>query len=1110
MSRSLKKLLLCWGLLHLSLALQGAYLKNVPVKAVQPNGEVLSLYASGDEFYHWLHDADGFTIIRDAKTGYLVYAREKNGDLVSSGRIVTRDRALNLTILGSLNIQKFLKQSPAKRKTPQELFPEGSPANIEKIKRAPSTGTLNNIVIFIRFSDESEFTDLVLTYSNMFNNSVPETNSMFNYFKEVSYNQLEVTTSFYPTPSSTVVSYQDLYPRSYYQPYNATTNPNGYKNDSENTSREHTLLKNAVLAVQSQIPSGLVVDGDADGNVDNVCFIVYGGPDGWSDLLWPHQWSLYSQTVYINDKRVYTYNLQLQTSLKSAGVGVLCHEMFHSLGSPDLYHYSYDGLHPVNSWCLMEYNSNPPRHMGAFMKYRYGNWIASIPEITTPGTYSLSPLRSATNNCYKIASPYSSSEYFVIEYRKKIGIFESSLPGEGLLVYRINGSLDGEGNSSGPPDEVYIYRPNGTLTQDGSPNTANFNAGVGRTSINDGTNPSTFLADGLYGGLHIFNVGSVGDTISFTLGFLPVNTSRLDVHSIKAGVGITVSPGDFYGNGDGSTDFRRVYTNGSIVNLTAPATLDSRNFVKWTLDGAHYSTKPAIAVTMNDNHTAVALYGLNLAEALDNSELTWLTSGSGWFGQADVYYYGNDAAQSAPISHNQETVLETTVQGPGDLSFYWKVSSEKNYDFLDFLVDGVPKASISGEVAWQKKTFALAAGVHTLKWRYKKDAATISGSDCGWVDKATYTGNSVVKEDFLGTWDGQGVYYRNSNTAGWVKLATPADLIAAGDLDGDGAKDLIGIWPGLDGIRARYSLTGAWTQVSSSARHAAAGDMNGDGRDDLLGTWDGQGVFYRASISGAWVKMATPAELVAAADLDGDGIDDLIGTWPAQGGVWVKYSKTGAWARIGTTARDISAGDMNGDGRDDLLGTWDGQGVFYLDSLTATWVKMAVPCEQVTAGDLDGDGTADLIGLWTGQGGVWVKYSKTGTWSRISSPAKDIGAGIMREGIWGSPALSQRQAELRAPAGGFAEGPLNLSGHATLMNQGPGSRNFSFLEQKNLVPQEKVRAFGMPGPGQPGFTWVEQDHLVPRKETGRKSANDKKESHKSGIQFREPNLRSHR
>ena len=125
-------------------------------------------------------------------------------------------------------------------------------------------------------------------------------------------------------------------------------------------------------------------------------------------------------------------------------------------------------------------------------------------------------MTSSTNNAYKIASPNTVDEYFVVEYRRKTGTFESSLPGSGLIVYRINTAADGVGNMNGPPDELYIYRPGGSDTVNGSPDSAHFSLDVGRTQINDSTNPSSFLADGSNGGLDIFDISSSGATISFT------------------------------------------------------------------------------------------------------------------------------------------------------------------------------------------------------------------------------------------------------------------------------------------------------------------------------------------------------------------------------------------------------------------------------------------------------------------------------------------------------------------------------------------------------------------------------------------------------------------
>ena len=91
--------------------------------------------------------------------------------------------------------------------------------------------------------------------------------------KNVSYNKLSIISTFYPTTSgTTVISFQDSHPRNYYMPYDSIANPIGYTTDGD--FREHTLLKDAVNAIASQIPTNLNIDSDNDGKVDNVVFIM--------------------------------------------------------------------------------------------------------------------------------------------------------------------------------------------------------------------------------------------------------------------------------------------------------------------------------------------------------------------------------------------------------------------------------------------------------------------------------------------------------------------------------------------------------------------------------------------------------------------------------------------------------------------------------------------------------------------------------------------------------------------------------------------------------------------------------------------------------------------
>ena len=98
--------------------------------------------------------------------------------------------------------------------------------------------------------------------------------------------------------------------------------------------------------------------------------------------------------------------------------------------------------------------------------------------------------------------------------------------------------------------------------------------------------------------------------------------------------------------------------------------------------------------------------------------------------------------------------------------------------------------------------------------------------------------NGDGRADLVGTWDGQGVYYKDSISGAWTLIATPADQITAGDFDGDGKADLAGIWAGQAGVWVKYSQTQTWAYLGTSARDIGAGRFRrrlGRGREHRAG-----------------------------------------------------------------------------------------------------------------------------------------------------------------------------------------------------------------------------------------------------------------------------------
>ena len=114
---------------------------------------------------------------------------------------------------------------------------------------------------------------------------------------------------------------------------------------------------------------------------------------------------------------------------------------------------------------------------------------------------------------------------------------------------------------------------------------------------------------------------------------------------------------------------------------------------------------------------------------------------------------GTYSAQSGTISDGESTSLEFVgILADGLVSFSYNISSESNYDFLQFYIDGVQLAQWSGSQNGNFTTL-ITLGQHTLMWKYVKDGSVSVGLDAAWIDDvvipvANYTEelNALVNE----------------------------------------------------------------------------------------------------------------------------------------------------------------------------------------------------------------------------------------------------------------------------------------------------------------------------------------------------------------------------
>lgn len=112
----------------------------------------------------------------------------------------------------------------------------------------------------------------------------------------------------------------------------------------------------------------------------------------------------------------------------------------------------------------------------------------------------------------------------------------------------------------------------------------------------------------------------------------------------------------------------------------------------------------------NAGLTVSNVVGEDFAGALNTTNLTWSTGGSvPWFTETGVSQDGL-AAQSGTIANDQSSFLQTIMPASGQISFYWKVSSATNEDYLTFSINGVEQTMMSGEVDWNQQTYPVNAG----------------------------------------------------------------------------------------------------------------------------------------------------------------------------------------------------------------------------------------------------------------------------------------------------------------------------------------------------------------------------------------------------------------
>ena len=204
-------------------------------------------------------------------------------------------------------------------------------------------------------------------------------------------------------------------------------------------------------------------------------------------------------------------------------------------------------------------------------------------------------------------------------------------------------------------------------------------------------------------------------------------------------------------------------TEGADIHYTLDGTEPNSSSAKYV--GPFYVTDScsvkACAVKYDYRNSAVATREISkvwgIGDTLGKPDHRFTTDGNGgvgWIGIDDATAPNGKAMKSGSITHNQSSVLSTTVTGPGTLSFSWRTSCEDSvglydWDHAEFAVDGTVLLQRDGINSWTGESVRVNGdGEHTVTWTYKKDDVESDGDDAayvagyGWV--SDYTGTKTT------------------------------------------------------------------------------------------------------------------------------------------------------------------------------------------------------------------------------------------------------------------------------------------------------------------------------------------------------------------------------
>ncbi|MCO7189583.1 MULTISPECIES: M6 family metalloprotease domain-containing protein [unclassified Pseudoalteromonas] len=493
---------------------------NTRYEFTQPNGQTVTLYLQGNDYYAEQRTADGRLAVYDASLKGMAYAKVSadGATLVSTGHLVEELHSVHRLTVSEpqTGLSDAAKAALVASKRAQML---GS----DKLSRSSTirtqggeeiSGQVKGLTIIIDFPDErgSISKAQVERFLNDLNyNEFGNAQSVRGYFRSVSGDKLDYT--------NTVTQY-----------YTAKKNKAYYADSSlSSTVRSQELINEALQWLEYQQGFDFFQLTTNSSNQIRGLNIFYAGnsDSAWSKGLWPHMARLSPR--FCADG-VCTDRYQITDMRASLAIGTFVHESGHLITNwPDLYDYDGSSEGSVASFGVMGYGA-----IGTTNRYKPTPPVAHFRAIAGWDTVTeLNPAINAnapsgrlshtsdSGTSYKWTNPANSNEAFYIEAIHKSGQNSEQLD-QGLAVWHVDirGSNSNEwypyiqmehGDGNRDPE----YKRNRGDGSDLFDVAGEFTQALPNAQTSRGTNALWW--NGSDSGLRIRDISDPAQTISFTI-----------------------------------------------------------------------------------------------------------------------------------------------------------------------------------------------------------------------------------------------------------------------------------------------------------------------------------------------------------------------------------------------------------------------------------------------------------------------------------------------------------------------------------------------------------------------------------------------------------------